>query len=65
MKERLNSNLTIKTLAHDLGLSAGPDPVSKIVKFCQGRVKRMLAEMDCTQDSSGVLSLVAAKLGTC
>lgn len=64
MKERLNSNLTIKTLAHDLGLSAGPDPVSKIVKFCQGRVRRMLAEMDCTQDSSGVLSLVAAKLDT-
>lgn len=64
MKERLNSNLTVKTLARDLGLSHGPDPVSKIVKFCQGRVGKMLAEMDCTQDSSGILSLVAAKLDT-
>jgi hypothetical protein len=64
MKQRLNSNLTIKTLAHDLGLSSGLDPVSKIVKFCQGRVRKMLTEMDCTQDSSGILSLVAAKLDT-
>lgn len=64
MTERLNSNLTIKTLAHDLGLVSGGDPVSKIVKFCQNRVKKMLSEMDCTQDSSGILSLVAAKLDT-
>jgi hypothetical protein len=64
MTERLNSNLTIKTLAHDLGLAPGGDPVSKIVKFCQNRIKKMLSEMDCTQDSSGILSLAAAKLDT-
>lgn len=64
MTERLNSNFTIKTLARDLGLAPGADPVSKVVKFCQSRVKKMLSEMDCTQDSSGILSLVAAKLDT-
>ena len=64
MTERLNSNLTIKTLAYDLGLPPKGDPVSEIVKFCQSRVKKMLSEMDCTQDSSSILSLVAAKLDT-
>jgi hypothetical protein len=64
MTERLNSNLTVRTLARDLGLAAGPDPVSGIVKFCQARIRRILAEMDCTQDACGILSLTAARLDT-
>ena len=64
MTERLNNNLTVKTLARDLGVSAGADPVSGIVKFCQARIRKILAEMDCTQDACGILSLTAAKLDT-
>jgi hypothetical protein len=64
MTERLNNNVTIRTLAHDLGLNPQGDVVPQIVKFCQNRIKKMLAEMDCTQDAGGILSLAAAKLDT-
>ena len=62
MTARLNSNLTIRTLALDLGLDARTDPVPKIVKFCRNRVSRILSETECTQDADGILCLAAAKL---
>jgi hypothetical protein len=63
MASRLNSSLMVRTLAADLRLKDSDDAVGQILKYCHDRVKKFLADFQCS-DSHQLLSLVANKLGT-
>ena len=43
MATKLSHNLTIRTLAADLGLKPNEDPVSEIIRYCHKQVKSFLA----------------------
>ena len=65
MAPKLSRNLTIRTLATDLGLKPSEDPVSEIVRFCHKQVKRFLADLpSCCSNPAELLHLVANKLRT-
>ena len=65
MPSKLSHNLTIRTLAADLGLKPSEDPVSEIIRFCHKQVKQFLADLPirCSNPAE-LLHLVANKLRT-
>lgn len=65
MAPKLNHNLTVRTLAVDLGLKASSDPVAEIIGFCHRQVKRFLSDlgMKCATPPD-LLHLVANKVST-
>lgn len=65
MAPKLNHNLTVRTLALDLGLKVGSDPVTEIIRFCHQQVKRFLADLGvkCATPPE-LLQLVANKVST-
>jgi len=65
MSPKLSRNLTIRTLAADLGLKPSEDPVSEIIRFCHKQVKQFLADLpSCCSNPAELLRLVANKLRT-
>jgi hypothetical protein len=65
MALKLSHNLTIRTLAVDLGLKPSEDPVSEIIRFCHKQVQQFLRDLPirCSNPSE-LLNLVANKLRT-
>src|SRR5260370_8533363 len=65
MASKLSHNLTIRTLAADLGLRPSEDPVSEIIRYCHKQVKQFLADLpSCCSNPAELLELVANKLRT-
>src|SRR5712671_1491427 len=65
MASKLSHNLTIRTLAADLGLKPNEDPVSEIIRYCHKQVKGFLADLPiCCSNPAELLALVANKLRT-
>jgi hypothetical protein len=65
MASKLSHNLTIRTLAADLGLKPNEDPVSEIIRYCHKQVKSFLADLpSCCSNPGELLALVANKLRT-
>jgi hypothetical protein len=64
MTTKLHKNPTIYTLATDLGLKIGTDPVSAIKDHCHRQIKRFLKEFSHCTTLSGLLELAAQRLGT-
>src|SRR5260370_9679920 len=65
MASKLSHNLTIRTLAADLGLRPSEAPVSEIIRYCHNQVKQFLADLpSCCSNPAELLELVANKLRT-
>lgn len=64
MASRLNSSPQIYKLAQDLGLRGTGDPVSQIVRFCDGRVKGFLRDSSGCERLTDLLDWVANKVRT-
>lgn len=63
MPPRLASNPVVWTLAADLGLRPGDNPLEAIVRFSRQRIRGFLKEIPCTT-LTDLLSLAAAKVDT-
>jgi hypothetical protein len=63
MPAPLRNSATVHTLARDLGLKPGADPLAAILNHCEQRVRGYVAEFSC-ETLSDLLDLTAAKVGT-
>jgi hypothetical protein len=64
MAGKLNQSVMIRTLAADLGLTPGSDPVSAISSYCHRKVRRFLSEFPTCSKPKEFLDCVANKSGT-
>jgi hypothetical protein len=60
----LKRNVTIQTLALDLGLKASTNPVEAILGFCDRRVQKITEEFDQCSRPAELLDILAQKLKT-
>lgn len=62
MASRLNQKREVRTLARDLGLKVGAEPVRAIVEYCRRRVQAYVEEYRC-ESLTDLLEIVGAKIG--
>lgn len=64
MASRLSQSSQLHTLARDLGLKPSENVVRDILRYCDGRIRKLLSDFTDEQNPASILEWLASKLGT-
>lgn len=64
MASRLSQSSQLHILARDLGLKPSDNVVRDILRYCDGRIRKLLSDFTDDQNPTSILEWLASKLGT-